>query len=141
MANLDAEQIAVEVGMELKKAPVDLAFVGIGENGHIAFNDPPADFETEEPYILVTLDEACRRQQVNEGWFATMADVPTRAISMLVRQILQVNEIIAIVPDARKAAGGEGVFGGRDRVYASSFDFARACRIRRYIWTKVQRLY
>ena len=97
------ERVAAEVGKELKKSPVDLAFVGIGENGHLAFNDPPADFETEEPYIVVTLDEACRKQQVGEGWFATIAEVPARAISMSVGQILKANEIIAVVPDARKA--------------------------------------
>jgi glucosamine-6-phosphate deaminase len=82
---------------------VDLAFVGIGENGHLAFNDPPADFDTDTPYLIVTLDDACRRQQVGEGWFASMAEVPARAISMSVRQILKTREIICIVPDARKA--------------------------------------
>jgi len=78
-------------------------FVGIGENGHIAFNDPPADFETEEPYIVVELDEACRRQQVGEGWFGDISQVPTRAISMSPRQILKAKEIVAVVPDERKA--------------------------------------
>jgi glucosamine-6-phosphate deaminase len=82
---------------------VDIAFVGIGENGHLAFNDPPADFQTEEPYLVVELDEACRQQQVNEGWFAKPEEVPSRAISMSVRQILRAKEIIAVVPDARKA--------------------------------------
>jgi glucosamine-6-phosphate deaminase len=91
------------VGGELKAAQIDVAFVGIGENGHLAFNDPPADFETEDAYILVNLDEACRRQQVGEGWFANLSEVPKRAISMSVRQILSTKEIIAIVPDARKA--------------------------------------
>jgi len=99
----DPEGAVAEVGRELKKSPVDLAFVGIGENGHLAFNDPPADFQTEKPYIVVTLDEACRKQQVGEGWFGTIAEVPVRAISMSVRQILKTDEIIAIVPDARKA--------------------------------------
>jgi len=84
-------------------APVDVAFVGIGENGHLAFNDPPADFETEEPYLLVSLDEACRRQQVGEGWFADISEVPEQAISMSVRQILKARAILCIVPDARKA--------------------------------------
>lgn len=83
--------------------PIDLALIGIGENGHIAFNDPPADFDTETPYIIVNLDEACRNQQLGEGWFPTMDDVPTRAISMSVRQILKSKEIICSVPDARKA--------------------------------------
>jgi glucosamine-6-phosphate deaminase len=80
-----------------------LAFVGIGENGHLAFNDPPADFKTEEPYIVVNLDEACRRQQLGEGWFATLADVPQRAISMSMRQIMKAKKILCIVPDSRKA--------------------------------------
>jgi glucosamine-6-phosphate deaminase len=82
---------------------VNLAFVGIGENGHLAFNDPPANFDTEEPYLVVELDEACRRQQMKEGWFSAITDVPARAISMSIRQILKAEEIIAIVPDARKA--------------------------------------
>jgi glucosamine-6-phosphate deaminase len=104
---LDAEQEAARtasrVGALLAERAPDVAFVGIGENGHLAFNDPPADFETEQPYIVVTLDEACRRQQVGEGWFASMADVPSQAISMSIRQILKAREIIAVVPDARKA--------------------------------------
>ena len=91
------------VGGELKADPIDVAFVGIGENGHLAFNDPPADFETKDAYIIVNLDEACRRQQVGEGWFAHFSEVPKRAISMSVRQILTAKEIIAVVPDARKA--------------------------------------
>ena len=91
------------VGGLIAAAPVDVAFVGIGENGHLAFNDPPADFETEEPYLVVTLDEACRRQQLGEGWFASLDEVPPRAISMSVRQILKAGEILAPVPDARKA--------------------------------------
>ncbi|HXA00210.1 MAG TPA: glucosamine-6-phosphate deaminase [Candidatus Dormibacteraeota bacterium] len=99
----DPNAVAFHAGEKLKATPVDVAFVGIGENGHLAFNDPPADFESEVPYIVVELDEACRRQQVNEGWFATMEDVPTRAISMTVRQILKAKEIIAVVPDMRKA--------------------------------------
>jgi glucosamine-6-phosphate deaminase len=82
---------------------VDVAFVGIGENGHLAFNDPPADFETEEPYLLVELDEACRRQQLGEGWFASLEEVPRRAISMSIRQILKARAIVCTVPDRRKA--------------------------------------
>src|SRR5207302_5310196 len=99
----DPVAVAREVGSQLTSAPVDVAFVGIGENGHLAFNDPPADFETEDPYLIVALDEICRRQQVNEGWFATLSEVPEKAISMSVRQILKSNEIICIVPEARKA--------------------------------------
>ena len=92
-----------EVGRRLTSAAIDIAFVGIGENGHVAFNDPPADFETEEPYLIVELDEACRRQQVGEGWFADISEVPTRAISMSPRQIMNASEIVAVVPDQRKA--------------------------------------
>ena len=94
---------AREVGRQLASAPIDIAFLGIGENGHIAFNDPPADFNTEEPYIIVNLDEACRRQQVGEGWFANMSQVPRQAISMSARQILKATELLATVPDQRKA--------------------------------------
>ena len=99
----DPAEVIREVGGELVSAPVDVAFLGIGENGHIAFNDPPADFETEEPYIVVKLDQACRRQQVGEGWFKTTADVPERAISMSVQQVLRSREIVVVVPDSRKA--------------------------------------
>lgn len=99
----DPTEVATRVGRTLADRPVDIAFVGIGENGHLAFNDPPADFATVDPYIIVTLDEACRRQQVGEGWFASIEDVPAQAISMSVRQILKSTEIIAVVPDARKA--------------------------------------
>ncbi len=82
---------------------IDVAFVGIGENGHLAFNDPPADFETEAPYILVELDEACRLQQVGEGWFTGLDEVPSQAISMSIRQIMKAKAIICTVPDERKA--------------------------------------
>lgn len=99
----DLSRAIAEVGQQLTSAPIDLAFVGIGENGHIAFNDPPADFGTEEPYIVVELDEACRRQQVGEGWFADVSQVPKQAISMSVRQIMKSRQIIAVVPDGRKA--------------------------------------
>lgn len=102
----DAADPAAEcrrVGRLLQQAPIDVAFVGIGENGHLAFNDPPADFVTEEAYLVVELDEACRRQQLGEGWFASLDDVPRRAISMSIRQILKAREILCVVPDARKA--------------------------------------
>src|SRR5690242_12198510 len=99
----DPVAIVKEAGKQLASAPIDIAFLGIGENGHIAFNDPPADFETEEPYIVVTLDEACRRQQVGEAWFADISQVPKQAISMSVRQILKANEILVVAPDRRKA--------------------------------------
>jgi glucosamine-6-phosphate deaminase len=99
----DPSEVVKRVGKELASMPVDIAFLGIGENGHIAFNDPPADFETEEPYIIVNLDEACRQQQVGEAWFADISQVPQRAISMSARQILKAREILAVVPGPRKA--------------------------------------
>lgn len=87
----------------IREHPIDMALVGIGENGHLAFNDPPADFDTEDPYIVVTLDEPCRRQQLNEGWFSQLADVPQQAISMSIKQIMRSAAIICSVPDERKA--------------------------------------
>lgn len=87
----------------IKQTPIDVALVGVGENGHLAFNDPPADFETEEPYIVVDLDEQCRYQQFGEGWFDDIKDVPQQAISMSVKQILKSKHIICSVPDKRKA--------------------------------------
>ena len=106
------ERAVRDVGKELASAPIDIAFLGIGENGHIAFNDPPADFETEEPYIIVSLDQACRQQQVGEAWFADISQVPTRAISMSARQILKAQEILAVVPDRRKAETVKACFEG-----------------------------
>ncbi len=99
----DPDAEARRVGEALSRHAIDLAFVGIGENGHLAFNDPPADFETEAPYLVVNLDEACRRQQLGEGWFSGLEAVPKRAISMSIRQILKSREILCIVPDERKA--------------------------------------
>lgn len=91
------------VGQILADTSIDVAFVGIGENGHLAFNDPPADFETTRPYLVVDLDEACRRQQLGEGWFPDFDSVPAQAISMSVQQILKSRTIICTVPDKRKA--------------------------------------
>lgn len=88
---------------ELKSVPVDVGVIGIGENAHIAFNDPPADFDTDEAYVVVALDEQCRRQQVGEGWFATLEEVPKQAITMTPRQIMACKSIVAPVPDLRKA--------------------------------------
>ncbi|MBI5767433.1 MAG: glucosamine-6-phosphate deaminase [Verrucomicrobia bacterium] len=99
----EPERTCREVGAALAAEPIDVAFAGIGENGHLAFNDPPADFTTEAPYLIVQLDEACRRQQVGEGWFATLDDVPQRAISLSIRQLLKATAIVCVVPDARKA--------------------------------------
>lgn len=83
--------------------PIDVALVGIGENGHLAFNDPPADFDTEKPYIVVKLDKACRKQQMGEGWFPKLEDVPESAISMSIKQIMKSKHIVCSVPDKRKA--------------------------------------
>jgi glucosamine-6-phosphate deaminase len=99
-----------DVGRQLASAPVDIAFLGIGENGHIAFNDPPADFNTEEPYLIVNLDEACRQQQVGEAWFSNISQVPKQAISMSAKQILKAKEILAVVPDRRKAEAIKACF-------------------------------
>jgi glucosamine-6-phosphate deaminase len=107
-----ALESALRTGESLNAAPIDLAFVGIGENGHLAFNDPPANFESDEPYLIVNLDEACRRQQVGEGWFADISQVPRRAISMSVRQIMKAREILVVVPDARKAEAVKLCFEG-----------------------------
>jgi len=99
----DAQRSVVNIGREIQRESVDIAFVGIGENAHLAFNDPPADFEIEDPYLVVQLDQACRQQQVNEGWFRNITEVPMQAISMSVRQILRSREIIVVVPEERKA--------------------------------------
>src|ERR1700759_3340163 len=98
----DTREVIRKTGDAISSAPIDVAFVGIGENGHLAFNDPPADFVTEEPYIVVDLDETCRRQQVGEGWFENLDQVPKSAISMSVRQVLKAKEILAIVPGPKK---------------------------------------
>jgi glucosamine-6-phosphate deaminase len=108
----DPEEVICAVGRAVAAAPIDVAFAGIGENGHLAFNDPPADFETEEPYLLVTLDQDCRQQQVGEGWFPSLGEVPQKAMSMSICRIMQSREIICIVPDARKARAVKSCFEG-----------------------------
>ena len=100
------------LGKLITATTVDVAFVGIGENGHLAFNDPPADFDTEEPYLIVDLDDACRQQQLGEGWFPTFDDVPSRAVSMSIRQIMKSKHIICSVPDERKAKAVQGTVEG-----------------------------
>lgn len=87
----------------IRRAPIDLALIGIGENAHLAFNDPPADFATQDAYIVVNLDDDCKRQQVREGWFASLDDVPSRAISMSVHQIMLSAAIVSAVPFKVKA--------------------------------------
>lgn len=113
---LDGEKNPAEVirrtSEAINEAPIDVAFVGIGENGHLAFNDPPADFEIEDPFLVVNLDQACRQQQVGEGWFANIEAVPTQAISMSVKQVLKAQEILAIVPGPKKAQAIKACFDG-----------------------------
>ena len=99
----DPTHVCREAGEAIRRKPIDVAMIGIGENGHLAFNDPPADFRTNEAYHVVVLDEACRQQQVGEGWFASIDDVPTHAISMTIFEILQSTHLICSVPDARKS--------------------------------------
>jgi glucosamine-6-phosphate deaminase len=88
---------------EIRRAPIDIGLIGIGENAHIAFNDPPADFNTKEAYIIVNLNETCKRQQMGEGWFATIDDVPKQAVSMTPYQIMQCETIVSCVPYKVKA--------------------------------------
>ncbi len=101
------------LGRIISGNPIDVALVGIGENGHLAFNDPPADFETEKPYIIVDLDEKCRMQQLGEGWFETLQHVPKQAISMGIRQIMSSEHIIVSVPDRRKAQAVKDTLEGK----------------------------
>ncbi|RZJ92002.1 MAG: glucosamine-6-phosphate deaminase [Chryseobacterium sp.] len=99
----DAQEEISKLKASILARPIDVALVGIGENGHLAFNDPPADFDTEEPYLIVDLDEQCRNQQFGEGWFTSLDEVPKQAISMSVKQIMKSKHIICSVPDTRKA--------------------------------------
>jgi glucosamine-6-phosphate deaminase len=92
------------LGKLITQYPIDVALVGIGENGHLAFNDPPADFQTAQPYLIVELDQRCRQQQLGEGWFDTLNAVPAKAITMSIKQIMKSKQIICSVPDERKAA-------------------------------------
>jgi glucosamine-6-phosphate deaminase len=110
--NPDPQAECRRLGALIRPLPIAVACVGIGENGHLAFNDPPADFETEEPYLVVNLDEACRRQQLGEGWFPTLEAVPTQAISMSIRQIMKSRAIVCTVPDLRKAQAVKGTVEG-----------------------------
>jgi glucosamine-6-phosphate deaminase len=109
---LDPGTVIEQVSAEIRKGPIDVAFAGVGENGHLAFNDPPANFDTEEAYIVVNLDEACRKQQLGEGWFPTLEAVPQQAISMTIHQLMKAEHILCIAPDARKAAAIKASFNG-----------------------------
>ena len=108
----DSQAECRRLGDLIAQHPIDLAFVGIGENAHLAFNDPPADFEIEKAFIEVELDQDCRNQQFKEGWFESLEEVPRRAISMSVKQILKVKNIICSVPDSRKATAVRAVIEG-----------------------------
>jgi glucosamine-6-phosphate deaminase len=99
----DPARECARLGAVIRDHPIDVCFAGIGENAHLAFNDPPADFDTEEPYLVVNLDEACRRQQLGEGWFPDFDAVPRQAISMSIRHIMKSRVIIITAPDERKA--------------------------------------
>jgi glucosamine-6-phosphate deaminase len=101
--DLDPAQECERLGTLIRQHPIDVCFAGIGENAHLAFNDPPADFTTEQPYLVVNLDGACRRQQLGEGWFPSIDAVPKQAISMSIRQIMKSRTIIVTAPDTRKA--------------------------------------
>ncbi|MFB0524322.1 MAG: glucosamine-6-phosphate deaminase [Phycisphaerae bacterium] len=109
----DSRKECQRLGNIIAKHTIDVALVGIGENGHLAFNDPPADFETEEPFIVVELDERCRGQQLGEGWFETLEQVPQRAISMSIRQIMKSACIIVSVPEKRKAEAVKSALQGQ----------------------------
>jgi glucosamine-6-phosphate deaminase len=113
----------------IRQHPIDVALVGIGENGHLAFNDPPADFDIEDPYLVVSLDQECRQQQFNEGWFRSINDVPRQAISMSVKQICKSKEIICSVPDNRKARAVKNTLEGKvsNLVPASILQMHDAC--------------
>lgn len=100
---VNPQKECARLGKAIAKHPIDVCFAGIGENGHLAFNDPPADFRTAAPYLVVGLDEACRRQQMGEGWFESLAKVPKQAISMSIRQIMKAKAVVCTVPDKRKA--------------------------------------
>src|SRR5690606_18466634 len=113
----------------ISKRQIDVALVGIGENGHLAFNDPPADFEIDKPYLVVDLDKNCRQQQFNEGWFDAIEEVPKRAISMSVKQILKSGHIICSAPDTRKAVAVKNAINGEvtNMVPASIFQTHNNC--------------
>jgi glucosamine-6-phosphate deaminase len=108
--NGDPDMECVRLGEIIRKMSIDLALVGIGENGHLGFNDPPADFETTESFIVVKLDEKCRKQQLGEGWFKTISDVPEKAITMSINQIMKSRQIICSVPEGRKARAVKDCF-------------------------------
>ena len=132
--NGDATDLQAEIARLnalIRGRRIAVCFAGIGENGHLAFNDPPADFDTEEPYLVVTLDDACQRQQMGEGWFPTLADVPARAISMSIKQMMKSDTLILSVSDTRKAEAMKGALEGplSNLCPASIVRTHRGCRL------------
>ena len=127
----DAQQECRRLGDIIARHPIDVALIGIGENGHLAFNDPPADFETEEAFIIVELDDRCRKQQLGEGWFETLEQVPSRAISMSIRQIMKSECLIVSVPEKRKAEAVKNALEGpvTNMCPASSLQQHKNCKI------------
>jgi len=112
---LDAQAECSRLQKLISAVPrIDVAFIGIGENGHIAFNDPPANFDTEEPYLVLALDEACRKQQLGEGWFPNLEAVPAKAISMSCKQICVAKSLVVTVPDERKAEAVRATLQAKD---------------------------
>ena len=112
----DAEDLKGEIkrlNHAIARQPIDVAFIGIGENAHLAFNDPPADFRVEDAYIKVKLDAKCRQQQLEEGWFNSLTEVPDYAISMSIRQILKSRHIVCSVPESRKASAVKNAVEGK----------------------------
>jgi glucosamine-6-phosphate deaminase len=111
----DPNQVCQELGRLIEQHPIDVAMIGIGENGHLAFNDPPADFQTTKPYLMVNLDQDCRLQQMKEGWFPNLESVPRQAISMSIRQIMKSRHLVVSVPDERKAEAVKNALAGEVR--------------------------
>jgi glucosamine-6-phosphate deaminase len=137
----DLAAAARKASEAIASAPIDICFLGIGENGHIAFNDPPADFQTQEPYIIVNLDEACRQQQVGEAWFADISQVPTRALSMSAQQVLKAKELLAVVPDARKSQAIKNCLEGPVRPQAPASIMRRHSKATIYLdWHSASKL-
>jgi len=101
--SIGIDQIIKKLTEEVSEKQVDVGLIGIGENAHIAFNDPPADFTDTSSFKVVQLDEACRKQQLGEGWFPSLDDVPHTAITMTVSQIMKCRSIVSAVPYAVKA--------------------------------------
>jgi glucosamine-6-phosphate deaminase len=126
-----SDQTRAMAAAAIVTTPIDVAFTGIGENGHLAFNEPPADFSSEDPFIVVDLAEQSRQQQVNERWFNSLEDVPRQAITMSVRQILKARAILCIAIGTRKALAVQRCFA------AEISPFAPASALQMHLEAKV----